>query len=160
MERYTFLVDNIIFTCEFEKDILTLLYIETNMTTPLREGENINLTKLKKYLEGYLIGNRDGYEGKIAISGTPKKKRVYEELMKVSFGETISYQELAERAGIDRGARFAGNAMADNNLILIVPCHRVIKSDRTIGAYGPGVEYKKRFLKIEGSIKNVKNYSA
>lgn len=152
MEKHCFMVDDIKFVCEFEKDILTLLYIETNMTTPLVEGENENLKELKDFLKGYLEGKCENYKGKINIQGTEQQKKVCHAAITIPYGEKKSYSELSEMAGISKGARFAGNVMAENKLIIIIPCHRIIKKDGSIGSYGPGSEYKKRFLKIEGSI--------
>jgi O-6-methylguanine DNA methyltransferase len=81
---------------------------------------------------------------------TPNEIKVYKSLMKVDFGKSISYQELAEKSGFSNGARFIGNCMAKNRFPIIIPCHRVIKSDGSIGNYtgGPGIKVK--LLEHEG----------
>lgn len=78
-----------------------------------------------------------------------KEVSVYRELLKVEPGETVSYSEIALRSGIPRGARFAGNCMAGNRFPVIIPCHRVIKKDGSIGNYTGGVEIKEFLLKLE-----------
>ncbi|MBD3405370.1 MAG: methylated-DNA--[protein]-cysteine S-methyltransferase [Candidatus Lokiarchaeota archaeon] len=89
---------------------------------------------------------------KLDFSGlTDKQKRVYTALLEVPRGETITYGELAELAGISHAARFVGTCMANNRLGPIVPCHRVVASSN-LGGYGPGLEKKEELLKKEGAI--------
>ncbi len=84
------------------------------------------------------------------ISGfTEKEILIYKELLKVQPGKTVSYSELARRAGIPGGARFAGNCMASNKFPIIIPCHRIIKRDGSTGNYTGGVEIKEFLLKHE-----------
>ncbi len=67
----------------------------------------------------------------------------------VPYGETITYGDLADRAGLPGGARLVGQIMGSNPIPVIVPCHRVLAADG-IGGYGPGVELKRRILVVEG----------
>ena len=81
------------------------------------------------------------------VSGyTGNQQNVYRELVKVTPGETISYGVLAERSGIERGGRFVGNAMAGNAFPVIIPCHRVIKGDGSMGNYSGGIDVKRMLL--------------
>lgn len=80
---------------------------------------------------------------------TIKEMRVYSELLKIPAGSTRSYGDLARRAGIPGGARFVGNTMSKNSFPIIIPCHRVIKSDGSMGNYSGGVDIKKHLLDIE-----------
>lgn len=80
---------------------------------------------------------------------TDKQIRVYMELIKVAPGETISYGRLAEMSGIAGGARFVGNTMAGNRFPVIVPCHRVIRGDGSMGNYSGGTEIKRMLLDFE-----------
>jgi O-6-methylguanine DNA methyltransferase len=82
---------------------------------------------------------------------TPKEMQVYSELLKIQAGSTISYGDLARRSGIPGGARFVGNTMAKNTFPIIIPCHRVIKSDGSMGNYSGGVNIKKHLLDLEQS---------
>jgi methylated-DNA-[protein]-cysteine S-methyltransferase len=78
------------------------------------------------------------------------EQAVYRALMSIPPGETVSYGELAEMAGYPRAARAVGNAMACNPIPVVVPCHRVIRSDGTVGRYGNDPTWKERLLVHEG----------
>jgi O-6-methylguanine DNA methyltransferase len=80
---------------------------------------------------------------------TDKEIDVYRELIKVKPGTTVSYNELASRSGNHRGARFVGNCMAKNRFPVLIPCHRVIKSDGSTGNFSGGVEVKEFLLEHE-----------
>ncbi|HMB20999.1 MAG TPA: methylated-DNA--[protein]-cysteine S-methyltransferase [Spirochaetota bacterium] len=80
---------------------------------------------------------------------TTMEKKVYQSLLSIETGTTVSYGELAERSGIPGGARFAGNTMAKNRFSIIIPCHRVIKGDGSMGMYTSGAEMKKYLLDHE-----------
>lgn len=75
---------------------------------------------------------------------------VYKALLSIPHGQTVSYGELAEMAGYPRAARAVGNAMAGNPIPVVVPCHRVIRSDGSMGKYGNDPEWKVRLLVHEG----------
>lgn len=81
---------------------------------------------------------------------TDSEKKILSYLAKIPYGEILSYKELAIRSGYPKGARFIGNVMADNLFPLLLPCHRVVKSDGSIGNYGGGVHVKKILLEGEG----------
>lgn len=83
-------------------------------------------------------------------SYTEKQKSIYTELLKVKPGQTISYGELSLKSGIPQGGRFAGNAMAANRFPIIIPCHRVINANHTVGRYTGGNEKKIMLLRHEG----------
>lgn len=80
---------------------------------------------------------------------TIMEKKVYQVLLSINTGTTVSYGELAQRSGIPGGARFVGNAMAKNRFPIIIPCHRVIKGDGSLGMYTSGAEIKKFLLDHE-----------
>jgi methylated-DNA-[protein]-cysteine S-methyltransferase len=80
---------------------------------------------------------------------TPHERRVYAQLLRVPFGLTISYGDLARRSAFPGGERFIGNAMAKNMVPIIIPCHRVIKSNGAIGNYSGGVHIKEYLLALE-----------
>ena len=80
---------------------------------------------------------------------TSKELRVYGELLNIQAGSTISYGDLARRSGIPGGARFVGNTMAKNIFPIIIPCHRVIKSDGSMGNYSGGINIKQHLLDFE-----------
>ena len=83
--------------------------------------------------------------------GTPFQLRVWEELRRIPRGATISYRELARRVGSPKGFRAVGQANAVNPLPLIIPCHRVIAADGSLGGYSSGLDKKLWLLKHEGA---------
>src|SRR5680860_1310974 len=88
-----------------------------------------------------------------AIDADGFRGRVYERLMEVPAGETVGYGELAARAGSPRAARAAGTAVAENPLSLVIPCHRVVRADGSIGKFGSGTPWKKFPLDQGGGLR-------
>jgi methylated-DNA-[protein]-cysteine S-methyltransferase len=108
------------------------------------------LLQLKEYFDG----TRREFDCNLLINGTPYQRKVWRELLKVSYGETISYGELAKRVGNSRGARSVGMAVHFNPVGIIIPCHRVIMSSGEIGGYASGV-FRKKWL-LEHERKNIR----
>ena len=86
----------------------------------------------------------------LVYPGTPFQRRVWGELLKVPYGETRSYQQIARQVGNARASRAVGMANHWNPVAIIVPCHRVIASDGSLGGYGGGIERKRKLLAAEG----------
>jgi methylated-DNA-[protein]-cysteine S-methyltransferase len=87
---------------------------------------------------------------------SPFTRALARELCAVPYGERVSYGELAERAGRPRAARAAGTFCANNQLGVLVPCHRVVRSDGSLGEYGGlGIRYKRRLLQMESRVREV-----
>ncbi len=105
-------------------------------------------------LEAYFAGERTTWTvGEVPLGDMRLgvfERAVYEALLAVPAGETVSYGELAEMAGYPRAARAVGNAMAANPIPIVVPCHRVIRSDGSMGRYGNDPTWKERLLVHEG----------
>ncbi|MGZ6248071.1 MAG: MGMT family protein, partial [Syntrophales bacterium] len=78
------------------------------------------------------------------------QKRVLSRVMRIQKGKVSTYARLAERSGVLKGARAVGNALAMNPYPLIIPCHRVIRSDGSLGGFGGGLKMKKELLLREG----------
>ena len=87
------------------------------------------------------------------LKGTEFQKRVWAEILKIPRGETVSYKELAKRVGKPRAVRAVANAVGANPLPVTVPCHRVVRSDGTLGGYSGigGIKAKKLLLQKEGT---------
>lgn len=93
--------------------------------------------KAKTQIHEYLQGKRKAFDVPVLITGTPFQKRIYSELLKVPYGHTVSYGQLAEMAGNKGAARAVGQTMRKNPVPLIVPCHRVIGSNgKNVGFMG------------------------
>ena len=104
-------------------------------------------------LKEYFAGKRTAFSLPLNFSGTDFQKKVWSELMKIPYGKTISYQELALRLGDDKVIRAAGTANGKNPVAIIVPCHRVIGSDGTLVGYTGGLWRKKMLLEFEAGKK-------
>lgn len=100
-------------------------------------------------LDEYFASRRRTFHLPIALKGTPFQLRVWAELAKIPFGQTISYRELAQRSGNAFASRAVGSANGANPLALIVPCHRVIASDGTLAGFAGGVAVKRALLEHE-----------
>jgi methylated-DNA-[protein]-cysteine S-methyltransferase len=113
---------------------------------------NIPLVRrLQKYASGKLDSLRDIHVDLGPIGGF--QRRVFEQCRRIPYGKTMSYAELAAKAGSPRAARAVGNCMAANRIPLLVPCHRVVCSDGRLGSYSApgGVAMKRRILALEGA---------
>jgi methylated-DNA-[protein]-cysteine S-methyltransferase len=109
-------------------------------------------SNLKKQLKDYLSGKKVRFTEKVDLSsGSPFEQKVWKKMLQIPYGKTVSYKKLAQMAGSSKKARAVGNACARNPLPIIVPCHRVIKSDGGLGGYGGGIERKRRLLDLESS---------
>jgi AraC family transcriptional regulator of adaptative response/methylated-DNA-[protein]-cysteine methyltransferase len=86
----------------------------------------------------------------IDVAGTAFQEAVWRELRKIPLGETRSYAEIAAAIGAPKAVRAVGTANGDNHVSVLIPCHRVIRSDGTLGGYGGGLANKKKLLAAEG----------
>lgn len=108
----------------------------------LTEAENSPaLSAAADWLEEYFRGKEPTIKVKLAPEGTPFQKRVWEELLTIPYGETLSYGELAKRLG--SSPRAVGSAVGRNPISLLIPCHRVLGSDGSLTGYAGGIERKK-----------------
>lgn len=115
------------------------------------EEENTNdvLENCKQQLREYFSGKRKEFDIPIYQDGTEFQRRVWSELLKIPYGKTISYHQLAERLGDVKSIRAVGSANGKNKLSIIVPCHRVIGSDGSLTGYAGGLWRKKWLLDHE-----------
>ena len=97
----------------------------------------------------YFQQKRKKFDIPLCYTGTDFQKQVWDILHTIPYGETISYQEQAERLGRPNAVRAVANANGQNQISIIVPCHRVIGSNRKLVGYGGGLERKRKLLEIE-----------
>jgi methylated-DNA-[protein]-cysteine S-methyltransferase len=107
----------------------------------------------KRQLTDYFEGRLKAFSLPLAFQGTEFQKRVWKELLRIPFGETISYGELARRVGDANASRAVGGANGKNPISIIAPCHRVIGSNGKLTGYGGGLERKEALLAFEGEVK-------
>ena len=100
----------------------------------------------------YFNGERRQFELPLNQTGTSFQQGVWNELVQIPFGRTISYLELARRTGDTKATRAVASANGKNNIAIIVPCHRVIGSNSTLVGYGGGLWRKKWLLEHEAKI--------
>ena len=106
----------------------------------------------ERQIREYFNGSRQVFDLELAPPGSEFQKRVWAELGRIPFGETITYAELARRVGHPGAARAVGRANATNPIALIVPCHRVIGSNGKLTGYAYGVEIKEKLLAWERAV--------
>jgi methylated-DNA-[protein]-cysteine S-methyltransferase len=104
-------------------------------------------------IEEFFAGKRQTFDFPLAPKGTDFQKRVWAELVRIPFGETISYGELARRVGNPAASRAVGGANGSNPIAVIVPCHRVIGTNGKLTGYGGGIELKEKLLAWERGIR-------
>ena len=107
------------------------------------------LAEAKRQIEEYFAGDRREFDLPLALEGTEFQRRVWAELRRIPFGETISYGELAARIGKPTASRAVGAANGCNPASVVVPCHRVISHDGKLGGYGGGLPVKQALLDLE-----------
>jgi len=109
----------------------------------------IELADAVMQLEEYFKGERKEFHLKLSLKGTPFQIQVWEELLKIPFGKTASYKEMASRLGNPNVIRAAASANGKNPVAIVIPCHRVIGSDGSLTGYASGLERKKWLLELE-----------
>jgi methylated-DNA-[protein]-cysteine S-methyltransferase len=108
------------------------------------------LARVAAELDEYLAGDRRRFTVPVAPAGTAFQRRVWAELTTLPYGTTVSYAELAARVGVPGGARAVGQANGRNPVPVVVPCHRVVAADGTLGGYSGGTAVKEALLALEG----------
>jgi len=86
----------------------------------------------------------------ITLNGTNFQKQVWQELLNIPYGQTISYQELANKIGKPKAVRAVANSVGKNKCLVLIPCHRVIGTNKTLTGFSAGLEGKIKLLKLEG----------
>lgn len=105
-------------------------------------------TKLTRYLAGRANASALDFPLDLA-GGTEFQRRVWDAAQKIPYGTVVSYAELARMAGYAGASRAVGNAMGANPVPIVVPCHRVVHSDRSIGGFSSGLHWKRYLLELE-----------
>ena len=108
------------------------------------------MARVADQLTEYFSGKRQTFELELAPRGTPFQLAVWNALLAIPYGDTISYAELARRIGKPAAVRAVGAANGANPIPVIIPCHRVIGSNGTLTGYGGGIERKQWLLALEG----------
>lgn len=107
------------------------------------------IKKTKFELMEYFNGKRKIFDIPIKLDGTEFQVKVWKELLKIPYGKTCSYLDIAKKIGNPNGARAVGMANNKNKIQIIIPCHRVIGSNKKLIGYAGGVKIKEKLLKLE-----------
>ena len=103
-------------------------------------------------LDQYWSGRRRSFDLAVDLSGlTPFQRRVLRATARVGYGELVAYATVAKRAGNERASRAAGAALGQNPIPIVVPCHRIVASDGSLGGYSGGLDAKRALLALERS---------
>lgn len=104
-----------------------------------------------RQLDQYFRGERRAFELPLTLDGSEFQRRVWSELLKIPYGETVSYGEIAARIGNPKAVRAVGLANGSNHIAIVVPCHRVIGANGSLTGYGGGLPIKTKLLELERS---------
>lgn len=107
------------------------------------------IIQAKKQLAEYFSGKRKKFDIPFLLLGTEFQKKVWHALEGVPLGKTISYKQLAKKVGNPNAIRAVGTALGRNRICIIIPCHRILSSDGSLGGYAAGLTAKKKLLDLE-----------
>ena len=137
-----------------EGDSLISLALPYSPVPMVMERETPVLRETKRQLEAYFAGKLREFDLPLQLEGTPFQLKVWEQLRQIPYGQVISYGELARKVGLPGASRAVGGANRHNPIAIIVPCHRVIAADGTLGGYSGNcdgsADVKRALLKLEG----------
>lgn len=107
------------------------------------------LNKLKKDIQNYFLGHEIKWHFTLKMVGSTLQKKIWKELQKIPYGKTTSYGFIAKK--LNTSPRYVGNVCGQNKHLLVVPCHRIIRSDGQLGGFSGlgGIKLKKRLLGLE-----------
>lgn len=116
------------------------------------DGTSAIIDRAISQLDEYFDGKRQNFDIPLLFVGTDFQKNVWDALLTIPFGKTVSYREIAYMIGKPKAVRAVANANGANSISIFAPCHRVIGSDHTLTGYGGGLPTKEYLLKLEKAI--------
>ncbi len=125
--------------------------IQRHLSAKYEEGTSDVIERAIKELDEYFAGERTAFDIPVVFTGSEFQCTVWEELMKIPYGATVSYGELARRIRNPKAVRAVASANATNPISIFVPCHRVIGSNHKLTGYGGGLDAKRGLLELERS---------
>ncbi len=138
-----------LYICSDDNCITNILFETDKIPENLEEKETKIIKQTINELNEYFNGERKNFTVPLNQNGTDFQKKVWKALQTIPYGKTCSYKDIAEIIGCPKGCRAVGLANGKNPIPIIIPCHRVIKNDLTIGGYSGGLNIKRKLLDIE-----------
>lgn len=123
--------------------------LQRNLNARIHEGTTPVIEKAAAELDEYFAGKRKAFDIPLLFTGTEFQKAVWQALLDIPYGNTISYKEQAMRIGKPTAIRAVANANGANPISLFAPCHRVVGSDNSLTGYGGGIKIKEYLLNLE-----------
>lgn len=124
--------------------------IQTGLQAEFELQETELLSATKSQLNEYFAGERRDFDIPLLFVGSDFQKSVWEKLVTIPFGKTVSYLELSRLLGDEKAIRAVATANGANAISILVPCHRVIGSDGSLTGYAGGLKAKQKLLQLEG----------
>lgn len=135
-----------------DRDLEIPFEFQASLDSPYEftQKENEHSKAAKKQLDEYLEGERHVFDLPIdLIFGSPLQREVWQELAKIPYGETWSYSQLAEALERPKAVRSIASAVGKNPMLIIYPCHRVLRKNGELGGYRSGLSFKADLIKLE-----------
>ena len=126
-----------------------LRLVQQSLNAEFEEAPSEVIGRAEEQLEAYFARERKVFSIPLRLVGTPFQKSVWEELMRIPYGELTTYKAVAQRVGNVRCVRAVAQAIGANRLGIIVPCHRVVGSDGSLTGFASGLETKRMLLALE-----------
>ena len=123
--------------------------IQDELNASYEEGEDPVFELVERQFKAYFEGDRTGFDIPLLFIGTDFQKKVWQELQRISYGETLSYLSLSKKLGDEKAIRAVASANGANAISIIVPCHRIIGTKGELVGYAGGLPAKKMLLKLE-----------
>lgn len=132
---------------ENEEDIVNFVKVKFGQASKVNSEEY----SFHEQIIEYLNGQRKSFSLPLDLRGTDFQKKVWNELIKIPYGETRTYKDIARSINVPQGYRAVGNALNKNPVLIVIPCHRVIGSDGKLTGFRGGLELKAKLLELERS---------
>ena len=125
-------------------------YFPSFLGVEYQEKETPVLTETVRWLDVYFSGKDSGFLPPLHPQGSPFRQTVWDILLTIPRGQTMTYGEIARRLGV-HSAQAVGGAVGHNPISILIPCHRVVGSDGSLTGYAGGLDRKTRLLQLEGA---------
>lgn len=155
-QRYYYYYDSPIGILEIsttEEELISILYVDEKRENT--EQPKI-LKEVIKQIQEYFNGERKEFDIKFKLKGTDFQEKVWNALTHIPYGETVSYKYIATKIGNEKAVRAVGNTNGRNVINIVVPCHRVIGSNKSLTGYGGGLDRKLWLLQHEEKFSKTK----